>query len=133
MSGIVEINVLLKEMKPVLQRTDYVFCTKECFEINEEIISLKPIATFLEKEGMTVIVSKDKADEHNLIYDAVFNKITLEIHSSLEAVGLTAAISKALTSYNISANVVAGFYHDHIFVPKDKANLALEALEELSK
>jgi len=133
MSGIVEINVLLKQMKPVLERIDYIFCTKECFEINEEIIRLKPIATFLEKEGMTVIIAKNTADEQNLFYDSIFNKITLEVHSSLEAVGLTAAISKVLTSYNISANVVAGFYHDHIFVPKDKADLALKALKELIK
>ena len=133
MSGIVDIKVLLKDMKPVLDNTDYVFCTKKCFEINEEIVKLNPIGTFLESEGMTLILSKVKADEHGLSYESVFNKITLEIHSSLDAVGLTAVFSKTLTSYGISANVVAGFYHDHIFVPKDKAELAVEALEELSK
>ena len=57
----------------------------------------------------------------------------MEIHSSLDAVGLTAAFSNKLTSHGISANVVAGYYHDHIFVQKDKACLAIEALEELSK
>lgn len=133
MAGIIEIDVLLKEMKPVLDRTDYVFSTKECFQIDEEIITLSPIATFIESEGMTVVVSKIKAEKHKLAYDTIFNKITLEVHSSLEAVGLTAAISTALASRNISANVVAGYYHDHIFIPKDKADIALETLEGLTK
>ena len=133
MAGIIEIDVLLKEMKPVLDRTDYVFSTKKCFQIDEEIIALNPLATFLESEGMTVVVSKIKAEKHKLSYDTIFNKITLEVHSSLEAVGLTAAISTALASRNISANMVAGYYHDHIFIPKDKADLALETLEGLTK
>lgn len=133
MAGIVDIKVLLKDMKPVLDETDYVFCTRKCFKLDKEIIDLNPIATFLEKEGMTLVIQKDKADASNLSYDAIFYKITLEIHSSLEAVGLTAAFSKALTSYGISANVIAGYYHDHIFVPKDKADLAIEALTELTK
>jgi len=133
MLGIVDSKVLLKEMKPILDGTDYVFCTKKCFKIDKEIISLRPIATFLEEEGMTVVLSKKNADIHQLSYDTVLNKITLEVHSSLEAVGLTAAISTALASESISANVIAGFYHDHIFVPKDKANLALKTLQNLTK
>jgi uncharacterized protein len=133
MTGIIEIKKLLKEMKPVLDRTDYVFCTKECFYINEEIISLSPIATILEPEGMTLVVSKMKADKHKLSYDTIFHKITLEVHSSLEAVGLTAAISTALASRNIPANVVAGYYHDHTFIPRDKADIALETLEGITR
>ena len=82
---------------------------------------------------MTIIITKNKADKNKLSYESVFNKITLEIHSSLDAVGLTAAFSKQLTEYNISANVVAGYYHDHIFVPKDKAQLAVKVLEKLTK
>jgi len=82
---------------------------------------------------MTVITTNKVADKHKLSYDAVFNKITLEVHSSLEAVGLTAAISTALTKHNISANIVAAYYHDHIFVPKKKAKVALKVLKQLSK
>lgn len=133
MAGIMEIQVLLNEMKPVLDRTEYIFFTKKCFQIDEDIIDLSPIATFLESEGMTVVVSKTKADEHKISYDTIFNKITLEVHSSLEAVGLTAAISAALASGNISANIVAGYYHDHIFIQKKKAGTALEILEGLTK
>ncbi|WP_072681840.1 ACT domain-containing protein [Arcobacter sp. LA11] len=133
MSGIENLNILLKEMRPFLDDIEYVFCTKKIFELNEEILSLKPICTFLEEEGMTFIILKEKADEKQISYNAVFNKITLEVHSSLEAVGLTSAISTALSNHNISANVVAGFYHDHIFVSKDKSLLALEVLKKLSE
>ncbi len=133
MTGILEIKELLKEMKPVLDRTDYVFCTIECFQIDEEIISISPIATILESEGMTVVITKIVADKHKLSYKTIFHKITLEVHSSLEAVGLTATISSALASRNIPANVVAGYYQNHIFISKDKADLALRTLEGLTK
>jgi hypothetical protein len=59
-------------------------------------------------------------------------QITLKVHSSLEAVGLTAAFSRALTEAGISANVVAAYYHDHIFVPATDAERAIEALRQLS-
>ena len=70
---------------------------------------------------------------HKLLFQSIFSKITLEIHSSLDAVGLTAAFSNKLTSYVISANVAVGYYYDNIFVQKDKALAVIEALEELSK
>ncbi len=92
---------------------------------------MNPVVTILEDEGMTVVVSKKQADAYKLPFSIVFHKISLNIHSSLEAVGLTAAISTALASHNISANVVAGYYHDHIYIPKDSADLALEILEGL--
>jgi len=133
MTGIKNIQVLLKTMKPVLDKEEYVFVTIESRCLNEEIIRLNPIATFLEAEGMTVVITRITAGKYNFSFDAVFNKITLEVHSSLEAVGLTAAISTALTTNNISANVIAGYYHDHIFVPIDKSALALATLTELSK
>jgi hypothetical protein len=59
-------------------------------------------------------------------------RVTLNIHSSLEAVGLTAAVSQALASEAISANVVAGFYHDHIFVPQTAGKRAVACLTLLS-
>jgi len=131
MTGIKEIQVLLKTMKPVLDKEEYVFATIKSRNLNEDIIGLNPISTFLEAEGMTVVITRITAEKYQVSFDAVFNKITLEVHSSLEAVGLTAAISTALTSHNISANVIAGYYHDHIFVPIDKSAQALTALIEL--
>ncbi len=133
MSGIIKLEVLLKEMEPILDIKEYVFCTKKVFKLEEDIVYLNPIGTFLEEEGITLIIDKNIADNCNLSYDGIFKKITLNVHSSLEAVGLTAAISNALKQKDISANIVAGFYHDHIFIPKDKAILALKTLEEFSK
>ena len=132
MSGIVDINTLLKEMKPILENTNYVFVTLVGNVLNESIIKLNPIATFREEEGITLVLSEEIAKKNNLDYQVLLQKITLQVHSSLEAVGLTAAISAALTKADISANVIAGYYHDHVFVPKDKAQLALKVLTELS-
>lgn len=133
MTGITEIGVLLKEMKPVLDQTEYVFATKTCFALTDEVISLNPIATFLESEGMTVVVSRAEAEKNQLSCDAIFRRITLEVHSSLEAVGLTAAIATALAARDIPANVMSGYFHDHVFVPREKAELALVTLEDLTR
>lgn len=130
MSGTTDLTTLLKTMKPELNRTDVVFCT-----VSDELsryLNLEPIATFHEKEGLTLVLEKHQAQRASLPFDGVFHQITLSVHSSLEAVGLTAAVSAQLTRYGISANVIAAYYHDHIFVPKEKADEAIEALNELS-
>ncbi|MBT5187295.1 MAG: ACT domain-containing protein [Kordiimonadaceae bacterium] len=131
MTGIVELKELLKNMEPVLYEGEFVFCTVEK-KLNEEILKLEPIGTFCEEEGLTLILSKSKADQNNLSYAGVFCQISLKVHSSLEAVGLTAAFSNALKNVGVSANVIAGYYHDHIFVPKDHAEIALKALRGIS-
>nr|WP_297760662.1 ACT domain-containing protein [uncultured Muriicola sp.] len=59
--------------------------------------------------------------------------MTLTVHSSLEAVGLTAAFSSALSEQGISCNVVAAFFHDHIFVDKKDAEKAMEILNKFSQ
>ena len=132
MSGILSLDALLKEMEPQLSENAYIFCSVQSF--NTEIIDkLKPIGIFQEDEGMTLIVEKASAENAGLNFDEVFNKITLQVHSSLEAVGLTAAVSTALANENISANVVAAYYHDHIFVPKRDSAKALRALLRLTQ
>ena len=72
-------------------------------------------------------------DNYNLDYDFVASWITLTIHSALNAVGLTAAVSTALTKHNISCNVVAAYYHDHIFVSIKDTEKAMEVLGEFSR
>ena len=79
-----------------------------------------------------MILPKEKADSLNLPYATTFAWITLTVHSSLEAVGLTAAVSKSLTEANISCNVVAAFHHDHIFVPVKDAERAMNELQKLT-
>lgn len=130
MTGIKELHQLVHEMTPVLNKGEYVFVSvQDISQIERE----KTICEFREKEGITVVLPKSYADELKLTYDFVASWITLEIHSSLEAVGLTAAFSAELAKNNISCNVVAGFYHDHIFVPVKDSEKAIRVLTRLSE
>lgn len=129
MSGETNLQRLLRTLKPVLNEGDFIFYSLpdlSVININDIIFSFK------EKEGFTVILEKSLADKLNIPYSFVAAWITLTVHSSLEAVGLTAAFSKSLADEQISCNVVAGFYHDHIFVAKQDAEKAMQALGKLS-
>jgi hypothetical protein len=90
------------------------------------------VMLFKENEAITLILKKEIADTLKLDYSVVMSWITLTVHSSLEAVGLTAAFSKALSENGISCNVVAAFYHDHIFVAKKDTDKAMEVLNLFS-
>jgi uncharacterized protein len=126
MSGETNLNILLKSMSPKLNDGDYVFCTVD----NLDDININDVLfIFREAEGITIIIKKEIANKHGLDYTFVAAWITLTVHSSLSAVGLTAAFSKALSDHDISCNVVAAYYHDHIFVDKKDAARAMEVLE----
>ena len=129
MTVVVELDQLLKSMSPEMQVGEYAFCTLACDDFNYK--QLNPLASFKESEGITVIVSVEVAIQEKLAFSGTFKQITLTVHSSLQAVGLTAAVAGKLASYGISANVVAAYYHDHIFVQTEKAQQALLALKEL--
>ena len=131
MTGERDLEKLVATMSPVLMVGDYVFCTFKEAQYGDHS-ELEPMVSIRESEGLTLVVSKNKADENNLSYQSVFKGITLTVHSSLDAVGLTAAFSKKLTDHGISANVVAGYYHDHLFVQKEHAEKAIAALKELA-
>jgi len=128
MKGETNLNTLLKNINPVLNSGDYVFCsTKQIDNIdNNHIINF-----FKEKEGYTLVLLKSDADSYGLAYSCVMSWITLQVHSSLESVGLTAAFSKVLAENQISCNVIAGYYHDHIFVPKVSSKNAFKLIEGL--
>lgn len=130
MTGETDITQLLKNMNPEQNPGQYVFCVVNTLK---DAAELNPLCIFQEKEGVTVIIPKQQADENILFYPTICTWITLSVHSSLEAVGLTAAVSKALTKANISCNVVAAYHHDHIFVPVKDAERAMEVLHELTK
>lgn len=117
-------------MKPTLNAGDYVFCTiKDLDQIKLSDL----ISVFREAEGFTVILEKETADNLHLHYTFMASWITLTVHSSLEAVGLTAAFSNALTDENISCNVVAGYFHDHIFVDRKDAEKTMTVLNRFSE
>lgn len=83
-------------------------------------------AIIREDEGTTAIVAGERAG-------MAFGRITLMVHSALEGVGLTAAVSGALAEAGIACNVVAGFHHDHLFVPWDRRDAALTIMENLQR
>ncbi|WP_261511604.1 ACT domain-containing protein [Chryseobacterium paludis] len=131
MSGEKDLKTLLQNMKPVLNSGEYVFCKVE--SLNEIPDLEKLVFFFRETEAVTVVLETSVADEWELEYSYISSWITLNVHSSLEAVGLTAAFANTLKHENISCNVVAAYYHDHIFVVKEDAEKAMSALVMLSR
>lgn len=129
MTGEKKLNTLLQNLNPQLNPGTFVFCQVPLdYDLGKE----NALAIFLEREGKTLVLQQETADSLQLPYDGVLSWITLEVHSSLEAVGLTAAVAAALTEKSISCNVIAAFYHDHLFIPKRDAAQALQTLLDLS-
>jgi uncharacterized protein len=130
MEGEIRLSQLLKSLNPVLQPGEYVFClVADLSQLHGE----EAILVFKEAEGITVILEKQVADRLQLRYSLITAWITLTVHSSLAAIGLTAAFTQALAAEGISCNIVAAFYHDHIFVPVKDSKKAIETLIHLSK
>jgi predicted N-acetyltransferase YhbS len=128
MTGEANLQALLSTLHPVLRDGEYVFVLWPHGRPLEPGIQ----AAVREAEGLTAVLPRETADSLGLPYDFVAAWITLEVHSALEAVGLTAAVGNALTDARISCNVLAGFHHDHLLVPVADAPRALEVLHELS-
>jgi hypothetical protein len=127
MSGETDLATLLRTMRPVLDPGRFVFAS-----VDSVPDGVTPVVTVQEEEGLTVVLERDDADRVGVTYEYVAARITLQVHSSLAAVGLTAAFAKALTERDISCNVVAGYFHDHLFVPLERAAEAVAALEALA-
>lgn len=129
MAGETALATLLRSMSPQLNDGDYVFCT---LPDNRIPPGCEVIGSFRESEGLTVIVERQQAEDAGLGFDYVAAWITLNVHSALEAVGLTAAFASALGKAGISCNVIAGFYHDHLFVGRADAERAMAVLRQLA-
>ena len=128
-AGESDLLTLIAHMSPSLDDQIWAFVSVD--EVSSEYVAKHALATCREIEGTTLVVPWEIAEDFDVCSEPMA-RITLNIHSSLEAVGLTAAVSQALASEAISANVVAGFYHDHIFVPRTAGARAVACLTLLS-
>lgn len=131
MTGETNLSALIASMDPVLDDDIYVFATLSLGIPTPD--GLPPVMSFREREGVTLIVTQAQAQAAEL--DAVFpcRMITLNVHSSLEAVGFLAALLPALAAEGLGVNPVSGFFHDHLFVPADRAEDAMRVLKNLAR
>jgi uncharacterized protein len=126
MLGERHLGTLLQNMKPEMQADVFVFCS---LRDGQKIpASAKPILVFHEKEGTTVIMRREEAEQANLSHRFASRQISLMVHSSLDAVGFLASITSRLAQAGISVNPVSAFYHDHLFVPEERAEEAMQLL-----
>lgn len=128
MEGEVSLKNILKNLNPSLNEGKYVYCTVDNID---NIPFSKILFLFKETESITVVLKKEDAEALNLDFSYVASWITLEVHSSLAAVGLTAKFSQALSEAGISCNVIAAYFHDHIFVDEKDEAKAIEVLNGL--
>ncbi len=130
MSGEMNLQTLLRNMEPT-QHGEYAFCVLD--DVTYGSLAVRPLATFQEREGLTVILAREEADRLRLPYTYIGVLITLNVHSSLNAVGFLAKITTKLAAAGICLNAFSPVYHDHIFVAPEDARRAMDSLLELSK
>lgn len=128
MTGETQLTVLLRTLSPERQPGEYVYVTLERLRAE-----LEPVLAFREQEGWTLVVTRAQAERAGIDFVFPCAWLTLRVHSSLLAVGLTAAVADALADAGIACNAVAAYYHDHLFVPLDRADEAIEILRRLSR
>ncbi|WTP05476.1 ACT domain-containing protein [Microbispora hainanensis] len=128
-TGETDLRMLLSGMRPRLNPGRYVFTTVD----GGVPAGARPVVTVAEEEGLTLVLPQQEADAAGLAYEYVAGWITLRVHSALEAVGLTAAVARELAAAGLSCNVVAGFHHDHLFVPYERVADAVALLEDLAR
>lgn len=129
MSAEHDLETLIRSMQPVLQPGQFVFATVPA---QTDLSTLEPQMVFREAEGLTLILEQQKAKANGI--DVLFpsRMITLNVHSALDAVGFMARVATALAADGISVNPVAGYYHDHLFVPDAMAERAMASLQRLA-
>lgn len=131
MTGETDLTRLIAHLEPRLGDGELVVCTIPGAGYGD-LRELAPIASVAEAEGLSLVLERSRADGAGLDYEGVFRMITLQVHSSLNAVGLTAAVAGRLAELGISANVIAGYHHDHVLVQRDRADEAVRALEAMA-
>ena len=127
------LNALLRSLSPRLMPGCYVYVCLSPEQATSADATACAVAIFREPEGVTLIVEQCVAEQAGWSASFPCAWIQLEVHSALHAVGLTAAVAQSLTNRGISCNVMAAYHHDHLFVPFDRAQDAIDALKELQR
>ncbi|MBI3033414.1 ACT domain-containing protein [Candidatus Woesearchaeota archaeon] len=128
MPSVKDLKTLLESMNPQLIKGKYVFCTVSQQQYHR--LKTKPLMLFKETEGITLILQKSVAEKLKFAYTSIWAMITLTVHSDLNAVGFLAAITAKLAQQGISVNAVSAYYHDHLFVPFEKAEKSMALLKK---
>ena len=123
-------QAMIAGMAPVLDLETWVFCTTTDATLAAR---LAPVATIREAEGVTLVLSGTEAEAAGFGITSPMRRITLTVHSALDGVGLTAAVATALANAGIPCNMIAGYHHDHVFVPAAMAGPAMTVLHELQR
>ena len=124
-------NAMIAGMSPVLDPEIYHFCTFADPSAAEPARA-DALASFVEAEGLSLILSDEVAQRHGVVSDLPMQRITLTVFSALDGVGLTAAVAQGLAEHGIACNMVAAYHHDHAFVPAKDAGRAMEILRTLA-
>lgn len=127
MSGEHDLSVLLASLRPVLADDVFVFAT-----VDKMPDGIVPRMMFHEAEGITLILTREQAEAAAIAFEFPCRMITLNVHSALEAVGFLAHIVPKLAAKGMGVNPVAGFYHDHLFIPDGREGDAMEVLHAIA-
>lgn len=133
MPGETSLAKLLATLKATLQPNIFVFATippADVGSIPAEVLH-EASMTFREAEGLTLVLPEELAIRHNIDHTYRSRQITLDIHSSLDAVGFMAVISTRLAKEGFSSNPVSAYFHDHLFVKVEEAEAVVSALEAI--
>jgi len=126
MTPVSDLRGMIAGMDPVLMPGRFCFCTVE-----DGALAAEALASFREEEGLSVLLPVARAEALGLPVESPMRQITLRVHSSLEGVGLTAAVAGVLAGAGIACNMIAARLHDHAFVPEARAEEALALLKAL--
>lgn len=133
MPGELKLETLLRNIQPVLHSAEYVFLTTNL--TMEKAVKYNPVGLFAEPEGLTILIEAPPPSSLTSGSEVGprFRMITLSVHSSLEAVGFMAAVAGKLADAGISVNPVAGYFHDHLFVPTERATDAISVIQSFAQ
>lgn len=130
MTGETDLATLLRTMTADMADGVFVFAT---FADSTPPADLNPIMMFQEREGTTLILRRDEAEAHGVAYEFPCRMITLNVHSALDAVGFIARIASELAAAGMGVNPVAGFFHDHLFIPDGREDEAMRILADIAE